>query len=214
MSGRWTGDTPRRSARISEKVKATESPPEGKLPKKREKKSSPATAAEEKKDSGDGEAKEEGAAAREESKVGADTEMSEADGGDKVAEQVTTKEASVNEDTVEQVEKEVNQEEIAGSNVKIVEEKNQPPPALPSQTEDQEKKVEEERPVESVVHNAVATEENKMGENGLSVNGSHKDNQDCPDATEVEPWTVMHSFHPNSWDFLLGHGCTLMFYHF
>ncbi|KAJ8649601.1 hypothetical protein MRB53_002624 [Persea americana] len=177
-----TGDTPRRSARISEKVKATEAP-ESELPKKREKTSSPAKAAEEKKDSGDGETKEEGAADGEGSKVGADTKMNEADRGDKVDEQVTTKEAAVNEGTVEQVEKEVNQEEAASSNAEKVEEKNQPPPALPSHTGDKERKVEEEQ-VEPIVHNADATEENKIGEKGLSENGSHKDKQDWPDATE------------------------------
>lgn len=181
-TGHWAGDTPRRSARISEKVKATEAP-ESELPKKREKTSSPAKAAEEKKDSGDGETKEEGAADGEGSKVGADTKMNEADRGDKVDEQVTTKEAAVNEGTVEQVEKEVNQEEAASSNAEKVEEKNQPPPALPSHTGDKERKVEEEQ-VEPIVHNADATEENKIGEKGLSENGSHKDKQDWPDATE------------------------------
>ncbi|RWR80332.1 methyl-CpG-binding domain-containing protein 11-like protein [Cinnamomum micranthum f. kanehirae] len=176
-------DTPRRSARISEKVKATEAP-ESELPKKREKTSSLAKAAEEKKDRVDGETKEDGAADGEESKVGADIEMNEADGGDKVDEQVTAKEAAVNAGTVEQVEKEVNQEEAASSNAEKVEEKNQPSPALPSQTEDKERKVEEEQEVEPIVHNADATEENKIGEKGLSENGSHKDNQDWPDATE------------------------------
>ncbi|KAJ0966341.1 hypothetical protein J5N97_027479 [Dioscorea zingiberensis] len=49
-----TGDTPRRSARISEKVKATESP-EGDPPKKRERKSSSKKGNKEKNDTGHGE---------------------------------------------------------------------------------------------------------------------------------------------------------------
>ncbi|XP_026425364.1 methyl-CpG-binding domain-containing protein 11-like [Papaver somniferum] len=91
----WTpGSTPRRSARISEKSKATESP-ESEPAQKRERKSSSKKGAKEDKDAVAVETpKEEQTAAGEEIKESTDVEMKEAEGGDdKNAEKITTTEA-------------------------------------------------------------------------------------------------------------------------
>ncbi|XP_077245186.1 uncharacterized protein LOC143885093 [Tasmannia lanceolata] len=117
-----TGDTPRRSARISEKVKTTETP-EGEPPKKREKKSSAKKEEGKKKDDGDGETEapveEEGAAAaEEENKVSADIEMKEAeDGGDKVEEVVAIKEAACVEQDPEQKDEKTEGEEVKNKEI-------------------------------------------------------------------------------------------------
>ncbi|KAF8395480.1 hypothetical protein HHK36_019426 [Tetracentron sinense] len=97
-----TGDTPRRSARISEKSKATETP-EREPPMKKERKSSSKKGAKEKKDCDDGEG-EAVAATAEETKASADVEMKEAeDLGDKNKEEVATGEAGrIEDDTVKQ----------------------------------------------------------------------------------------------------------------
>ncbi|PIA54263.1 hypothetical protein AQUCO_00900660v1 [Aquilegia coerulea] len=88
-----TGDTPRRSARISEKSKATESP-ESEPAKKRERKSSSKKGSKEDKDNIITESdpsKEEDATAKdaEEAKVPADAEMKISEGKDKDAEEVS-----------------------------------------------------------------------------------------------------------------------------
>ncbi|XP_026414166.1 methyl-CpG-binding domain-containing protein 11-like [Papaver somniferum] len=91
----WTpGSTPRRSARISEKSKATESP-ESEPAQKRERKSSSKKGAKEDKDAVAVETpKDEQTAAGEEIKESTDVEMKEAEGGDdKNAEKITTTEA-------------------------------------------------------------------------------------------------------------------------
>ncbi|XP_043722613.1 methyl-CpG-binding domain-containing protein 11-like [Telopea speciosissima] len=102
-----TGDTPRRSARISEKVKATETP-EPEPPKKRERKSSSKKGAEEKNDGGNGEGdapqKEDVTpAAVEEIKENTDAEMHEGDDGKKKNEaEAVTNDAVMVDDTSKQ----------------------------------------------------------------------------------------------------------------
>ncbi|KAJ8630933.1 hypothetical protein MRB53_024256 [Persea americana] len=96
-----TGDTPRRSARINDKVKATETP-EGEQAKKRGKKSSDSKEEDEEKE-GDRETEApEAAAATTEPKDIADAEMKEVGDGGKVA----TKEIGAKETSVEQKDQE------------------------------------------------------------------------------------------------------------
>lgn len=102
LTGWWTGDTPRRSARINEKVKATETP-EGENAKKRGKKSSDSKEEDEEKE---GDTETEAAAATTEPKDIADAEMKAADDGGKEVEDVATKEIGAKEASVEQKDQE------------------------------------------------------------------------------------------------------------
>ncbi|XP_077226081.1 uncharacterized protein LOC143859254 [Tasmannia lanceolata] len=195
-----TGDTPRRSARIIEKVKTTETP-EGEPPKKRERKSS-AKKGEKKKDDGDGETeeKEDAAAKEEENKESADTEMKEAENeGDKVEEDVKDE----NKDTIEQ-EIEQKDEKIEGEEVKDTEtpaevceigskekggvEENQ---SLPLQTEEHKDGVEDRQQVGSKLSplsepNAEATSQEAA--DGLPKIDSNEDTKE-PKPTEMCPTT-------------------------
>ncbi|XP_059625057.1 methyl-CpG-binding domain-containing protein 10-like [Cornus florida] len=97
-----TGDTPRRSARISEKSKATETP-EPEPPKKKQKKSSSKKGAREKKDNydGEGETAEGRKAVTEETKACADVEMKDAeDAGNLNKGEVDIEEALAGKETV------------------------------------------------------------------------------------------------------------------
>ncbi|KAG6502136.1 methyl-CpG-binding domain-containing protein 11-like [Zingiber officinale] len=113
-----TGDTPRRSARIRERVKTIDSS-EDEKPKKRERKSSSKKATKDKKDSGDGvddtseaEAKED--AAMEEAKAPTDVEMQDAEDGNKINSEALTAGTEVTEVIVAAEEITVNEDTPAG----------------------------------------------------------------------------------------------------
>ncbi|KAJ4979825.1 hypothetical protein NE237_010605 [Protea cynaroides] len=142
-----TGDTPRRSARISGKTKATETP-EHEPPKKRERKSSSKKGAEEKKDGGkdEGDAPQEEdvtPAAAEEIKANPDVELPEADDGKETNEPAAaTNDAVMVDDTCKQD----SQERSEGKTEKLSLEKAE----NPEQSKNNEN-VEEKQPVESKV---------------------------------------------------------------
>ncbi|OAY73255.1 methyl-CpG-binding domain-containing protein 11-like isoform X1 [Ananas comosus] len=100
-----TGDTPRRSARISEKAKATETP-EGEKPKKRERKSSSKKGSKEKKEDETAGAEKDAGATDEEAKdAAADVEMKETAGAEMKGTETSKEgltETAVNETAVEQ----------------------------------------------------------------------------------------------------------------
>ncbi|XP_058086181.1 methyl-CpG-binding domain-containing protein 11-like [Magnolia sinica] len=194
-----TGDTPRRSARISEKVKSTESP-EGEPLKKRGRESGPKKGATEKTDSGDGEteAPEEAEAAEEVQKGSLDTDMKEdEDGGDKVeeGEEVATKEAEANKNTVEQKgdkdqaeENNENQEDVGKTDSdanKAAEEKTDSPPT--SQTEEQKVKADKGHATASEPNIEAASQE---------VKEDHKDNEGSKNTEVHAPVNCEGGQHP------------------
>lgn len=154
LIGWWTGDTPRRSARISDKVKVTETP-EGEPAKKRGKKSSDA------KEEGGGKDEEEEneapedteAAAAAEPKAIADAEMKEADDGGNEVEDVSTKEVGANEVSVEQKD----QEEV---------EKN-----------------DENQQISKINANAKETEHKKLAEQKVKAEGGQQAESEVPPPT-------------------------------
>eukprot|EP00262_Sarcandra_glabra_P001861 TRINITY_DN1201_c1_g1_i1.p1 TRINITY_DN1201_c1_g1~~TRINITY_DN1201_c1_g1_i1.p1 ORF type:complete len:341 (-),score=101.69 TRINITY_DN1201_c1_g1_i1:370-1290(-) len=185
-----TGDTPRRSARISEKVKAVETP-ETEPPKKRERKSSSKKGAKAKSEGGEEENKAEEVGDTEKTKTSEDVDMKESEdgGGEVKEEEIGKEEATVNEDTVKQGTKDKQMEKKEEKVGKIdadakeagdEENKSAPPPRI----EETKEKADEEQPPEpkvplppSDLNKEATSEENKAGES-LPENGSHKDNQE------------------------------------
>ncbi|KAF8396350.1 hypothetical protein HHK36_017967 [Tetracentron sinense] len=219
-----TGDTPRRSARITEKSKATETP-EREPPKKRERKSSSKKGEKEKKDNDDGadEAAQEeeavdAAATAEETKASVDVEMKEAEGlGDKNEEEVATGEAVSVEDTVKQDTEQKAEEKIEEMDVEKPEdqEANKKPvsdskeekadSSLPPPEEEVNKeKVEENQAAESEApppssmpyseKEAKAAEEAKLGEEAR-LGESLTENSSLKESQENKEPTEKHSIN-------------------
>ncbi|RWR85457.1 methyl-CpG-binding domain-containing protein 11-like protein [Cinnamomum micranthum f. kanehirae] len=146
-----TGDTPRRSARINDKVKATETP-EGEQAKKRGKKSSDSKEEDEEKE-GDKETEApedtEAAAAAKEPKDVVDAEMKPADDGGQEVEDVATKEVGEKEASVEQKD----QEEVDNNdeNPQIREINSDAKETEHKKLAEQKEKAKEGQPAESVV---------------------------------------------------------------
>ncbi|XP_010247817.1 PREDICTED: methyl-CpG-binding domain-containing protein 11-like [Nelumbo nucifera] len=201
-----TGDTPRRSARISEKAKATETP-ESEPPKKRERKSSLKKGTKEKKDGVDGESEahedEAASATAEGTKASADVEMKEAeDTGDKKEESPVEKaevEDVVKQDSEQKKEEDIEEKKPADQ-VEAENKENAVEQQAESKTEkaaspakqkevkevdavsEKEDKVEESPSKEANVQEKVcavkeAETEAKAGES-LPDNGNHKENLD------------------------------------
>ncbi|XP_072956208.1 uncharacterized protein [Typha angustifolia] len=173
-----TGDTPRRSARISEKAKANETP-EGEKPKKRERKSSTKKEAKDKRDSGVDESHgNEKGSVPVETKESADVDME----GTETVKEIATEEAVI-ETVTEQdsVDKATKNDENKTESEKIVEDSKEPYKAEPADTGLEEEKKEEDKPDDSKVpptgsdpKGDASGEDAKNGEI-LSENGSVKD---------------------------------------
>ncbi|XP_008813795.1 methyl-CpG-binding domain-containing protein 11-like [Phoenix dactylifera] len=181
-----TGDTPRRSARISEKAKATATP-EGEKPKKRERKSSSKKGGNKDKDSDVVDAKVEDTRAF-------DGKMKEAeDGEDKSKEEVNSVEIAVKEGAVGQAPLDDVKEKAEGKSEELEESSKVDPAAAVPEEGDKEEKPETEKLVDAeklppaTDKKEEASAETEM-DRKVPENGTHKDNEasvpkDAPSVT-------------------------------
>ncbi|XP_026659984.2 methyl-CpG-binding domain-containing protein 11 [Phoenix dactylifera] len=173
------GDTPRRSARISEKAKASETP-ESEPPKKRERKSSSKKGEKGKKDIGDGEneAPAEKEAPVVEAEGGADVGMKEIkDDVGKVKEDASAPEVVANEGAVDDM---MTKEEGAGP--ETIENKNAAEKDLVDDTKEEERKSEEKNvdqgKASTIEYNASGPERDEEKQEAGKEN---------PESVEVQP---------------------------
>ncbi|EHA8588932.1 methyl-CpG-binding domain-containing protein 11 [Cocos nucifera] len=178
-----TGDTPRRSARISEKAKATETP-EGEKPKKRERKSSSKKGGNKNKDS-DG--VNEAPATEQDATVGGtracDEKMKEAEGGEgKSKEEVVSVETAVKEGAVGQASADEVKVNVEEKTEKLEESSKVEPAAAVPEDAEKEGKPETEKPADAEIlppatdKKEEASAETEM-DSKVPENGTHKDNE-------------------------------------